>query len=159
MEGGTRFLRNEQTDGWTNGFSLKRTALWCFLIAFMPSENGSDRAWSSGEFRDAFKISLPMRIDNYLRFINRTRCASCRARKLFYHHRENRFPRLYFVNSILANGVYCISSKRYIVTLNCRVIFFSYATIYIYPIIAYVCVCVCVIECKIIFLPISSLMH
>lgn len=124
MEGGTRFLRNEQTDGWTNGFSLKRTALWCFLIAFMPSENGSDRAWSSGEFRAAFKISLPMRIDNYLRFINRTRCASCRARKLFYHHRENRFPRLYFVNSILANGVYCISSKRYIVTLNCRVTFF-----------------------------------
>lgn len=124
MEGGTRFLRNEQTDGWTNGFSLKRTALWCFLIAFMPSENGSNRAWSSGEFRAAFKISLPMRIDNYLRFINRTRCASCRARKLFYHHRENRFPRLYFVNSILANGVYCISSKRYIVTLNCRVTFF-----------------------------------
>lgn len=124
MEGGTRFLRNEQTDGWTNGFSLKRTALWYFLIAFMPSENGSDRAWSSDEFRAAFKISLPMRIDNYLRFINRTRCASCRARKLFYHHRENRFPRLYFVNSILANGVYCISSKRYIVTLNCRVTFF-----------------------------------
>lgn len=158
MEGGTRFLRNEQTDGWTNGFSLKRTALWCFLIAFMPSENGSDRAWSSGEFRAAFKISLPMRIDNYLRFINRTRCASCRARKLFYHHRENRFPRLYFVNSILAKGVYCISSKRYIVTLNCRVTFFFLRND-IYLSNYCVRVCVCVIECKIIFLPISSLMH
>lgn len=59
----------KRADGRMNGFLLQRTALWCFLIVFMPFEQLQSSVRSRVKFDSAFKISL-MRIDNYLWFIN-----------------------------------------------------------------------------------------
>lgn len=57
----------KRADGRMNGFSLQRTALWCFLIVFMPSKQLQSR--NRANFDSAFKISL-IYINNYLQCIN-----------------------------------------------------------------------------------------